>query len=237
MCTTKVIVTGFMLTACLLGCSYNSALEGKVVDGKGQPMAGVKVIAKQIQKTTPLEATTGADGKFRFEKLYAASEYELIPYLDATAKSRSLKIESAPKGKTMILPQPLLVLFVPAKDGLLVRDLSTGLLWARDAAIGGRMDWDAAMAKAKQFNFAGFSDWRLPTKNELRSLASYGGKTPAVNLNNDAFTNVQTGCYWSSDSNDANTLFAWAVNMTDGKIVNDNKTNSKYSVWFVRSEK
>jgi hypothetical protein len=99
------------------------------------------------------------------------------------------------------------------------------------------MDWDAAMSKAKQFNFAGYSDWRLPTKFELLSLAMYGGKTPTVNLNNDAFKNVQAECYWSSDINEANKVFAWAINMADGTKVNDNKTAFKYSVWFVRSEK
>jgi hypothetical protein len=200
-------------------------------------MAGMRIIAKQTQQSKQLETTTGADGKFRFEKLNAASEYELIPYLDTTIKSRSLKTESAPKGQTKLLSQPLPVLFIPSKDGQLVRDVSTGLFWIRDAATGGKMDWDAAMSKAKQFNFAGFSDWRLPTKNELRSLAMYGGKTPAVNLNNDAFTNVQAECYWSSDINDANKIFAWAVNMADGKMVNDNKTEYKYSVWLVRSDK
>lgn len=233
----SVILAGFMLIAFLLGCGKKSVLEGKVIDGSNQPMAGVKVVAKPVLNTKALESTTGTDGKFRFEKLNAVSEYELVPYLDTKTSSRSLKIESAPAGQTKILPQPLPILFVPSKDGLLVRDTGTGVVWVRDASSGGKMDWDAAMSKAKQSSFAGFTDWRLPTKFELKSLAMYAGKTPAENLNKDAFTNVQPGCYWSSDINDANKVFAWAVNMADGKMVNDNKAAFSYYVWLVRSGK
>jgi len=31
------------------GCGKTSGLEGKVLDGKGQPIAHVKIIAKQVQ--------------------------------------------------------------------------------------------------------------------------------------------------------------------------------------------
>jgi len=231
------MLTGIIFMACLSGCGKKSVIEGVVADGKGQPMAGVKVVAQQEQHTKQLEATSGVDGSFRIEKLQASSEYKLVPYLGAVMLSRPVVIETPPGGQTKKMPQPLSIIFVPSKDGLLVNDTGTGLMWLRDAGKVGQMNWDAAMDKAKQFNYAGFSDWRLPTKNELRSLAMYAGKTPAENLNKEAFTNVQAGYYWSSDINAANKIFAWAVNMADGKPVNDNKTGFKYSVWLVRSGK
>lgn len=235
---TKIILIGFLLVACLCGCGQKSALEGKVIDGKAQPLAGVRVVAKQVKSDNgQFEITTGADGVFKFEKLAAASEYELIPYLDANTKSRSIMAESAPAKQTKKLPQPLPILFIPSPDGLLVRDTTSGLLWLRDAGKVGKMNWDAAMAKAKQFNYAGFSDWRLPTKVELRTLAAYGGQIPAETLNKETFTNVQAAGYWTSDINDANKAFAWAVNMADGKMVNDNKIDFSYHVWMVRAGK
>jgi Protein of unknown function (DUF1566)/Carboxypeptidase regulatory-like domain len=230
----RTILVGFMLVVFLIGCGKKSTLEGKVIDGTGKPMAGVRVVAKQVQQDKGhAEITTGADGTFKLGKLSATTEYELIPYLDATIKGRSIKAESAPEGQTKKLPNPILVFFVPSKDGLLVRDTGNGLLWVKDAGKGGKMDWNAAMNMAKQFSFAGFSDWRLPTKNELRTLAAYGGKIPAEKLNSDVFTNVQADSYWSSND-EGNNLYAWAVNMKDGKVVNDNKSTTSYFVWLVR---
>jgi hypothetical protein len=231
---TNVIITGLMLMACLLGCSKKSALEGKVVDGKDQPLAGVRVVAKQLQTgKSQFEAATGADGIFRFKKLDPATDYELVPYLDANIKSRSLKTGSAPVGQTKIMTNLLPILFVPSRDGLLVHDTSSGLVWVRDAGKGGIMDWQAAMNMTKTFSYAGFSDWRLPTRDELRGVAAYGGKIPAETLNNDAFTHVQTGCYWSS-SDEGSNLNAWAVNMVDGNKVSNIKTTNSYHVWMVR---
>src|SRR6266571_4239727 len=112
----NAILTGFMLLACLFGCGRKSALEGKVIDGKGEPMSGVRVVAKKVQRAIgcgQLEVTTGSDGVFKFGKLCPATEYELIPYLGTNIKSRSLKTESAPGGLTKVLPQPLPILFVP----------------------------------------------------------------------------------------------------------------------------
>jgi hypothetical protein len=234
---TTILLAGLLLIACLPGCGKKSALEGKVVDGKDQPMAGVRVVAKQLQTGKgQFESTTGADGTFRFVKLVPATEYELIPYLDANIKSRSLKTMSALEGQTKILTNFLPLLFVPSKDGLLVRDTSSGLVWIRDAGKGGTIDWQAAINMSKQFSYAGFSDWRLPTRNELRSIAAYGGEIPADTLNNDAFTNVQAGCYWSSNDEGSN-FNAWAVNMVDGKSVNNMKSTKSYHTWLVRSGK
>jgi len=48
------------------------------------------------------------------------------------------------------------------------------------------------------------------------------------------FISVQSNNYWSSSTNVNNTTNAWNVNMNDGNVNNDNKTNDNY-VWPVRS--
>ena len=65
------------------GCGKKSGLEGKVLDCKGQPIAHVKIIAKQVQPIKgyeQFESTTGADGSFSFKKLFPTSEYILFPW-------------------------------------------------------------------------------------------------------------------------------------------------------------
>lgn len=47
------------------------------------------------------------------------------------------------------------------------------------------------------------------------------------------FSGVQTNNYWSSTTNANNTSNAWIVNLNNGNVNNDNKTNSNY-VWPVR---
>ncbi len=44
---------------------------------------------------------------------------------------------------------------------------------------------------------------------------------------------VQSNNYWSSSTNANNTTNAWIVNMNNGNVNNDNKTNTNY-VWPVR---
>jgi len=226
------------MVACFSGCGQKSSLEGRALDAQGRPLAGVRVVAQKVQSgKAQFEMTTGPDGVFRFAKLSAETEYELIPYLADNIRGRSLVTKSAPAGQTTNLPNALPILFLPTQDGLLVRNTISGLIWLRDGGQVGKMDWDAAVAKARQISVAGFADWRLPTKAELRSLAAYGDRTPAETLNKETFTNIKAECYWTSDINEDNKAFAWAVNMADGKLVNDNKVGFNYNVLLVRSDR
>jgi hypothetical protein len=50
---------------------------------------------------------------------------------------------------------------------------------------------------------------------------------------NYPFSGVQSNNYWSSTTNVNNPTNAWIVNLNDGNVNNDNKTNSNY-VWPVR---
>ena len=82
-----------------IGCGNKTGLEGKVVDGKGQPLANVKVVASQLQPIKGyerFEATTGPDGAFRFGQLFPASEYALLPWSDAWANAPMMTVQYDP---------------------------------------------------------------------------------------------------------------------------------------------
>lgn len=56
-------------------------------------------------------------------------------------------------------------------EGVVV-DTNTHLMWARNTQPGD-YDWVTAAASCKASRRAGFSDWRLPSSNELMSLVDY----------------------------------------------------------------
>lgn len=88
------------------------------------------------------------------------------------------------------------------KDGT-VTDTATGLMW-QQATAPGKYNWKDALAYAESLSLSGFSDWRLPDRNELRTLVDYkknlmGDKRydPATDV--DAFPDTETYYgYWSS---------------------------------------
>ena len=199
-----VLVVGMGLL--LFGCGKKSGIEGKVLDGKGQPMSGVKMIAKQVQPIKGyehFETTTGSDGAFSFKGVFPSSEYTLSPWGQNWNTAAKIQAQSGPEGQTSILTSPLVVRFTSNKEGV-ITDNKTGLLWAPDS--GQNMTWDQAMQYAQNLKLGGFSDWRLPTRVELRELGK-GGTDPAFKL--------KGGWGWSSELKDSST--AWLFNFSSGQ--------------------
>ena len=92
-----------------------------------------------------------------------------------------------------------------------VTDTKTQLMW-KQASETGEYTWDAAMAKfGKNVSFAGYDDWRMPTKEELKTLVD---KTHCPTIDPTAFPNTQSTWYWSSTARD--TSNAWYVNFSNG---------------------
>ena len=83
-------------------------------------------------------------------------------------------------------------------------------------------------------NFGGFSDWRLPDREELRSVVDYGRYNPAIDTN--YFPNTMSSdllpmgdaCYWSSTTHAYSTSSAWRVNFYRGAASSDWKSYSYY---------
>ena len=61
-------------------------------------------------------------------------------------------------------------------------------------------------------------------------------KAEKVNGFLPVFASVQSNWYWSSTTNVNNPDNAWIVNLNNGNVNNDNKTNNNY-VWPVRGGK
>lgn len=116
-----------------------------------------------------------------------------------------------------------------------VTDSLTGLMWVRSPSTTPDT-WANALTSANSLDLCGFTDWRLPNRNELRSLVNYGLADNAGALNTLGFSNVQGSFYWTSSSY-ANPIVAWVIRMTDGATSaagSSLKSQSLY-IWPVRA--
>lgn len=121
-----------------------------------------------------------------------------------------------------------------------VTDTSTGLMWKRCgqgqswtgstcSGSGARYTW--VQASALTDTYVGYSDWRLPTIDELKSLI-VTGVSPTIDQ--AAFPNTYKDWYWSSTPYAPNPADAWVV-LFNGASNADNGKGYAYYVRLVRS--
>jgi tetratricopeptide (TPR) repeat protein len=111
--------------------------------------------------------------------------------------------------------------FVDNGDGT-ITDNRTGLMWQKSGSSRVKT-WKRARTYVKRLNkgFAGYSDWRLPTIDELASLVERE-KVNGVHID-PIFYNKQKSC-WSSDKGPpfggltANPPQVWHVNFREGSL-------------------
>ncbi len=60
-------------------------------------------------------------------------------------------------------------------------------------------------------NFGGYSDWRMPSREELRSIMDYSIPYPGPTVDTEFFPNIGASYYWSSTTDAGNTSNAWSV--------------------------
>jgi hypothetical protein len=132
--------------------------------------------------------------------------------------------------------------------GTITDDL-TGLVWVknanliaiRDPSFGsspdGRVLWPDALEFVSRLNrdaYLGYTDWRLPNRNELVSLINYAESNPSGWINTQGFSDAQQH-YWSSGTSAITPSNAWNVFLA-GDVSERNKYDSVNGsfVWPVR---
>jgi hypothetical protein len=138
--------------------------------------------------------------------------------------------------------------FTDSQNGT-VNDNLTGLIWLKNASCFAPDIWTAALADANQLasGACGLSDgsiagqWRLPNLIELESVVDVSASNPAMSAGSH-FASVASIVYWTSTGyfgGDEGSPQAWAIDMSDGRYINDGVQNlkaaSKNGVWAVRS--
>lgn len=103
--------------------------------------------------------------------------------------------------------------FTPISEQDAILDGRTGLTWQR-MLPSDLQDWYGALGYCENLDLAGFSDWRLPSLKELRSIVSDTHASPAVDTSLFGFT--QAAPYWTSTPHPANPTGAMIVNFDGG---------------------
>jgi hypothetical protein len=121
-----------------------------------------------------------------------------------------------------------------AKTHAAAIDQRTGLMWmAKDAGTATFANAPALVDALNAKAVAGFTDWRLPTLQELFTIADHSRTSPAIDT--DAFPTCKGGWYWSSTVYASSPSgVAWGVNFGLGYAY-DGHQNGSGRVRAVRS--
>jgi hypothetical protein len=107
--------------------------------------------------------------------------------------------------------------------GLMWKRCVEGMLWNGSTCLGREKAFDWADAIDQSSSFAGYSDWRAPTVEELLSIVEFQSDSPTVNR--AIFPGTQSSAFWSRSSVAGNSNSAWDVHFHFGSA----KPTPKYS--------
>jgi hypothetical protein len=118
------------------------------------------------------------------------------------------------------------------RSGSVVTDTKLGLMWQDNrAAKTVEKKWKSAKRYCRNLSLAGYSDWRLPTYDELLTIVDNDRYDPAIM---PAFEQVASGYYWSSSVGVSDSASAWYVYSKYGNT-NGSKQSYEAPVRCVRT--
>ena len=77
-------------------------------------------------------------------------------------------------------------------------------------------DTDTYISYVNKIKLCGRSDWRLPAREELRSLVDYQVTYPGPTIDQNAFPNTISQFYWSATANANDKETAWGIGFSFG---------------------
>ncbi|MBF0467853.1 MAG: DUF1566 domain-containing protein [Desulfamplus sp.] len=119
--------------------------------------------------------------------------------------------------------------FIDNGDGT-VTDSTTGLVWQKKT--GTKTDWESAISYCENLETGGYTDWRLPTVKELRTIVDYSRHYPVIDP--DYFPDTSPGFYWTSTTYSYNSSLAWGIHFDYGHGKRNKKGYNNYYVRAVR---
>jgi hypothetical protein len=201
-----------------------------------QPMTEINPPVAE-QKTSDIHFTVGATDSLPVESSGVSTGNQQItvkkdgyPDHDKTVAVQTGKTTSAteslkPPSKYSKLDSNGKQLPDSAQSWVMVLDNETNLIWEVKQNKDGVKDydnphdadntytWDESNQKfinaLNAAHLGGFSDWRLPSLREIKTLVVFSRRSPAIDT--DYFPNTQSSFYWSSTTYADSTSYAWGV--------------------------
>ncbi len=110
-----------------------------------------------------------------------------------------------------------------------VTDTATGLMWQKPTAPGTYW-WEKALLHCEGLTLAGYTDWRLPSIKELRSIVDYDRYGPAIDT--AYFPDTLSSGYWSSTTSNIDKGYACSIDFSSGY---SSAYSSKSYSYYVRA--
>ncbi len=125
------------------------------------------------------------------------------------------------------LPISSFTILTAVNGDITVTDSTTGLIWQKTYVS---KTWPEALAYCENLDYAGYTDWRLPDKNELASLLNHN---KLVLPRSDFPDMPEHSEFWSSSS--SSTSYAFLVEFDDCGVVERSKVGI-HNVRCIRSD-
>jgi hypothetical protein len=118
-------------------------------------------------------------------------------------------------------------------DANTIVDYKTGLMWTRSLSWTW-VPWASAVTYCQSLDYAGYDDWRLPTREELEGIIGTGAfPDDSLDGNKPPFTGAVSDYYWSSTDNGSPDN-AYRVRYGTSSTHFDSKSSGN-NVWPVRT--
>lgn len=131
-------------------------------------------------------------------------------------------------------------------------DQKTGRVWTKNANLPGKpLVWKGDdnvygfIQKLNRENFAGYADWRTPSREEMEDLIAYARSLgydrekmetwPFQTLRTLGFEDVRDYPYWTGTRHSKEAL--WVADLARGEVVPKPDSDHPYSLWPVRGGK
>ena len=122
-----------------------------------------------------------------------------------------------------------------------IRDKDYSYSWLRiingentGASTGGRCkggvkcDTYSYVRAMNEQKLCGYSDWRLPTREEMETLVDYNNTAKGATIDKTYFPEAVPSWYWTASENPRRENFAWYVLFRNGVALNDLKERPKH---------
>lgn len=110
---------------------------------------------------------------------------------------------------------------------ILVTDAATGLVWTKEYSTA--VTWRNALAYCENLNYSGYSDWRLPNINDLKTLINREKYNPPSD-----FPDMLAASFWSSSSFVGDLNDVWSVDFGGGGGSNGTSKSNSLNARCVR---